>query len=180
MKGLIFTSFIDLVEDKFGLAVLDEIIAEANLPNDGAYTSVGTYDHIELINMVVALSKKTDIDVSDLVKVFGEYLFGVLAETHPIWLSGINSAFELFEKVDGFIHVEVKKLYPDAKPPKFTCRRISENQLEMIYSSPRCLGDAAEGLIRGCAGFYDESIGIEREKLGNASGEEERFLLQLQ
>jgi hypothetical protein len=31
MKGIVFTEFLDLVEDKFGLEVLDKIITQSNL-----------------------------------------------------------------------------------------------------------------------------------------------------
>lgn len=179
MKGIIFTAFFDLVEERFGLEVLEDVISSANLPNEGAYTSVGTYDHSELITMVVILSEKSSISVEDLVKAFGEYLFGVLAETYPHWLENIDSAFGLLEKVDGVIHVEVKKLYPDANPPDFDCRRINNTQLEMIYHSPRGMGDVAEGLILGCAKYYSQSIGIQRQHIGPGNGETERFLLTL-
>jgi len=53
MKGIIFTSFLDLVEEKFGMEMLEEVISSANLPNKGAYTAVGTYDHAELVQMVI-------------------------------------------------------------------------------------------------------------------------------
>ena len=177
MKGIIFTAFLDLVEEKFGVEMLEDVISSADLPNGGAYTAVGTYDHAELVTMVVILSDKTSIAVEDLVKAFGQYLFGVLAETYPHWLEGIDSAFGLLEKVDGFIHVEVKKLYPDAKPPDFECRRISDSTLEMIYHSPREMGDVAEGLILGCAAYFSESLEIQREDAGEKNGQTERFLL---
>ena len=51
--------------------------------------------------------------------------------------------------------------------------------MEMIYQSPRCMGDVAEGLILGCAAFYREKIIIRRETLGDGSGSSERFLLKL-
>ena len=82
MKGIIFTAFLDLVEEKFGMEMLEDVISSANLPNEGAYTAVGTYDHDELITMVVILSEKSAIAVEDLVKAFGQYLFGVLSETY--------------------------------------------------------------------------------------------------
>ena len=179
MKGIIFTAFLDLVEEKFGMEMLEDVISSANLPNEGAYTVVGTYDHAELITMVVILSEKSAIAVEDLVKAFGQYLFGVLSETYPHWLAGIDSAFSLLEKLDGLIHVEVKKLYPDAKPPDFEYRRISDSQLEMIYHSPRGMGDVAEGLILGCADYFSQTIDVHREELGEKNGQTERFLLTL-
>lgn len=180
MKGIIFTTFIDLVEEKFGMEMLEDIISISKVPNAGSYTSVGTYDHSELLAMVKVLSEKSTIPEVDLIKTFGEYLFGVLSQSYANWLKDIDSAFDLLEQVDGFIHVEVKKLYPDAEPPGFDCRRIGNNQLEMIYHSPRNLGDVAEGLILGCAKYYQQEIGIKREVLGPKTGHKERFLLTLQ
>ena len=42
MKGVVFTEFMGLVESRMGLDMLDRTIGEADLPNDGAYNSVGT------------------------------------------------------------------------------------------------------------------------------------------
>ena len=47
MKGVVFTEFIEMVEDKFSADIADQIIEEADLPSGGVYTSVGTYDHAE-------------------------------------------------------------------------------------------------------------------------------------
>jgi hypothetical protein len=82
--------------------------------------------------------------------------------------------------VDSFIHREVKKLYPGAKPPKFECHKQSDSRLELIYESPRCLGDVAEGLIQGCAAYYGEKILVKRERLGDMTGSSERFIINLQ
>jgi len=57
MKGIVFNEFIEMVEDKFGEDMVDDIIDESDLPSGGAYTTVGTYDHGELVTMVVKLSE---------------------------------------------------------------------------------------------------------------------------
>ncbi|MFT4982342.1 MAG: hypothetical protein ACI9UR_002213, partial [Bacteroidia bacterium] len=41
MKGIVFTEFLELVEDKFGLEVVNQIIDGCELETDGVYTSVG-------------------------------------------------------------------------------------------------------------------------------------------
>ena len=81
--------------------------------------------------------------------------------------------------VDGFIHGEVKKLYPDASPPTYKSTNYTDNSMEVIYQSPRCMGDVAEGLIQGCAAYYGEKILVRRESLEDKSGATERFLLTL-
>ena len=51
------TSNVLLME--FGLEVADSIIEKANLASGGAYTSVGTYSHKEIIDLVVQLAETT-------------------------------------------------------------------------------------------------------------------------
>jgi Haem-NO-binding len=53
MKGVVFTEFIEMVEDRFSPEMADRIIERAKLPSGGAYTTVGTYDHGEMIQLVL-------------------------------------------------------------------------------------------------------------------------------
>ena len=179
MKGMLFTSFLYQVEEQYGLEMVDDLLAEVAPESGGVYITVGNYDHNELIEMIVALSKKIDVSVVHLTKTFGMYLFAELIAAYPQWIDGLHSSFALLQKVDGFIHGEVKKLYPDASPPKFKCTSYTDTSMELIYQSPRCLGDVAEGLIQGCAAYYGEKITVRRESLDDKTGTTERFLLTL-
>ena len=84
MKGIVFTEFSEMVEKMFGEEMLDDIIDSTQPKSGGAYTTVGTYDHAELVNMVVELNKRTEIPVPKLIYTFGEYL-GV---TFTDWVEG--------------------------------------------------------------------------------------------
>ena len=42
MKGI---EFMDTVEDVFSADILEVIIEKSELPNEGAYTAAGKYDH---------------------------------------------------------------------------------------------------------------------------------------
>jgi hypothetical protein len=179
MKGLVFTSFLHLVEKEYGLEMVDEVIAEAAPASGGIYTTVGNYDHTELIDMIVVLSKKINVSVVHLTKTFGMYLFAELIAAYPQWITDLNSSFALLHKVDGFIHGEVKKLYPDASPPTFKCTSYTDTSMEVIYQSPRCMGDVAEGLIQGCAAYYGEKIVVRRETINDMTVSSERFMLTL-
>jgi hypothetical protein len=168
MKGMVFTAFLEMVENKFSADMVDDIIDDANLPSGGAYTAVGTYDHTEMISMVLALSKRTGIPAGDLVEIFGDNMFGLFYENYPNFFAGVPDAFSFLMGVDKVIHVEVLKLYPDARLPKFDCE-LNDNTLTMIYSSPRCFSDLALGLIKGCGKHFGENLHIERENLSPES-----------
>ena len=90
MKGIVFTEFLEMVDEKFGLEVTEDLIASSKtLSTGGSYTNVGTYPHGELVGMVVLLSEKTGIEIKDLLVAFGEYLFVVLSK--KLWfVDGIH------------------------------------------------------------------------------------------
>ena len=177
MKGIVFTEFLDMVEGQFGLDTTEKIIERSALPNGGAYTSVGTYDHGELAGMVGHLSAITGIAPPALVRAFGEHMFPILAAAHPHVLAGVNSCFGLLEIVESGIHKEVRKLYPNAELPEIRCRRLDEARLEVTYRSARPFADLAEGLIRGCARHFGESVALEREDQSVPAGHAARFTL---
>ncbi len=53
MKGIVFTEFLEMVEEKFSPELADRIVEEAELPSGGVYTTVGTYNHGEMIKLVI-------------------------------------------------------------------------------------------------------------------------------
>lgn len=179
MKGVVFTGFLELVEDKFGYEMVDKIIDSSDLPSGGVYTSVGTYPHREIVQLVVQLSSHTGIPISDLLKVYGQHFYSVLASQYAHFLKHITSSFQLFESIHHYIHVEVKKLYPDAELPHFATNRLSENVLEMIYTSERKMSDFAQGLIESCLLHYKEDATVEKTNL-TADGSKVRFLITKQ
>lgn len=162
---MVFTEFLEMVEEKFSADMVDDIIDDTNPPSGAAYTAVGTYDHEELVNMVVALSKRTDIPVDSLVKVFGEHVFSKFANSHQQFLIGVPDALTFLAGIEDIIHAEVIKLYPDAQLPKFKCTFTDDATLIMDYESPRHFADLAEGLIKGCGNYFGEKLSVDRENI---------------
>jgi len=161
MKGIIFTEFFELVEEAFGLDMLDDIIASCDLPSGGRYTAVGTYDHTEIVSLVVALSEKSGIAIPDLLQTYGKFLFGRFVKGYPRFFEVETDAFGFLESVENTIHVEVRKLYPDAQLPSFDTSRPEPGTLVMVYKSSRHLEDVAHGLIQGCLEHFGENCQIE-------------------
>ncbi|MDC0359052.1 heme NO-binding domain-containing protein [Oligoflexia bacterium] len=179
MKGIVFTEFLDMVEEKFSEKILEEIIEQSDLSTDGAYTSIGTYDHHELVQLVVALSQQSQIPVPTLVHTFGEHLFGRFATLFPRFFEGVESTFAFLEQIDQVVHVEVLKLYPEAELPKFECEITEPGKMQIVYSSPRSFEDLAEGLMAGCAKHYGEQMEIKREDISNQERKATRFFLTM-
>ncbi|MCB9982710.1 MAG: heme NO-binding domain-containing protein [Rhodospirillales bacterium] len=167
MKGIVFTELLDLIEEKFGQDILEDVLDECKLESGGAYTSVGTYDHKELLEIVTVLSRYTAVPVKDLVRKYGHHLFFRFRKLMPEFFEKPTNAFQFLETVHGTIHVEVKKLYPDAKLPSFETSRESDTELVMTYISSCPFADFAHGLMQGCFDYYNEDIRIEKEDKNN-------------
>lgn len=163
MKGVVFTHFMDLVEEAFGLDVLDRVIDTAELQVPAAYTSVGTYPFEDLASMLGQLSKEVQVPPEDLLFAFGKYLFPKLIEGHPEIGGSLNSPLQLIHSVEDVIHVEVLKLYPDAELPKFETEFEDENHLKVHYTSKRGLADLAVGLIVACGEHFEKPLVVERD-----------------
>lgn len=165
MKGIIFTEFMTLVEDKFGLKVLDEVLDGAE--DEGVYTTVGSYDHRDLVKLIIELSKISGISATQLQEVFGESVFINLYKTIPnqAGLKECQTAFQFIRHVEDYIHVEVKKLYPEAKPPSFEFLSESETQMTFDYKSARCMSHVCIGLVKGCANHFNEKIDISTQAI---------------
>lgn len=178
MKGIVFVQFLELVENEFGFEMADEIIESATLATKGSYTAVGTYDHNELIQLVGNLSSRTKIPVNQLTVIFGEKMFKVLSSSHPDFVNNFEDVFSLLKNVEDIIHVEVKKLYPDAELPTFKYSFPEKERMELIYTSPRPFADFAKGLIQGCIAHYAEPVVIKSMETLSHKENQVRFVLE--
>ncbi len=165
MKGIVFSEFLDMVEDLFSVETSERLIDEVKLPSGGAYTTVGTYDTQEMVDLVTKLSEITAISVPDLLKTFGHHLLMRFAEIFPVFFEDVTSTLEFLPLVESYVHLEVKKLYSDAELPSFTCVSPTPDRLEMTYRSANNLPDLAEGLILGTADYFNERVEVRRESI---------------
>lgn len=162
MKGIVFSELIEMVEEVFSPEVADQIIHQADLPSGGAYTAVGTYDHAEILELVSQLSQVTGMPVADLVKAFGRHLAARFTQLYPGFFEGVSGTLAFLQTIEGHVHVEVHKLYPDAELPSFTVEPGDGQRMTMVYRSRRPFADLAEGLIGGAAAHFGERLDIDR------------------
>ena len=162
MKGVVFTEFLNMVSMEFSMEIVDHMIDDANLPSKGAYTSVGTYSHMEMNSLLVALSNRVGIKVPDLLKSYGRHLFKRLHADFPDFVVASQDSFGFLASIEDVVHTEVKKLYPEAQLPSFEFEFSLPDRMNLTYRSPRCLGDVAEGLMIGCFNHFGETIDVVR------------------
>ena len=174
MKGIVFTEFLEMVESEFGLAVVDAIIDECDLPSEGIYTSVGTYDFNEMAALIKSLSNNVGVDSNSLIFSFGRYLFTSLGKAHPEVIQSYTNPLGLLYSIEDHIHVHVQKLYPEAELPTFKILEKTDTSISMIYASSRGLYRLAHGLIEKCFEHYNGSAQVSFELL-KEDGTEVKF-----
>lgn len=176
MKGIVFTEFLDLVEQKFGLEMVDKIIYQTELASDGVYTSIGTYNFAEMIQLVNNLSENTGISADNLLLIYGEHFFSSIKTSYPRLLSTYKNPIEMLASIEDHVHIEVQKIYPDAELPTFIVEERTKKSIIMIYKSNRAMHYFGLGLMNKTFDFFDKTASIVLEKI-KEDGTEVRFII---
>lgn len=162
MKGTIFVELVKMAEASFGEETVDMVLDKANLDNGGAFTTVGNYPCSELVKIVVAFSEHSGLSPEVLQIKFGHWMMDHFVLAYPQFFKNKTDAFAMLEAIENEIHVEVRKLYPEAELPTFATERTAANHLTMIYESPRPLSAFCHGMIEACLEHFDEEGDISR------------------
>ncbi len=176
MKGIVFTEFLELVELKFGLEMVDKIIYQSELQSKGIYTSIGTYQFSEMLQLLKNLNKNTSIPIDELLLLYGEYFFNAIETSYPGLLETYNDPIELLSSVEHHIHVEVRKIYSDAELPTFIVKEKTSNSLVMVYKSNRSMHHFGLGLMNKTFEYFNSKATILLEKI-KEDGTEVKFII---
>ena len=175
MKGIIFNLLETVVTRDLGEDTWDALLDTAGL--GGAYTSVGTYPHEELLALVGAASDATGRPADDLVRWFGREAIPLLYERYAVFFDPHTGTRAFLLTLNDVIHPEVRKLYPGASTPVFSFDTTSPTTLLMEYKSERSLCSFAEGLINGTGVHYGEQLAVEHTECKKRG--DERCLLSI-
>lgn len=168
MRGVIFTEMIEFVEEALGFEIADKMIEKANLENGGSFSQGGNYPFDSMVKLLTALSEITGKAPNDLLFIFGEYLFTVLVKLYGKDIRAVGSSIDFINSVEEYVHVEVKKLYPDADLPKFITEEIDEKHIVLVYQSEKKLESFAHGLITACGKYFNEPLDVQYETISQS------------
>lgn len=178
MKGLIFTEFLDTVDETFGDETTDRMLDRC--PHvSGAYTAVGTYEPAELCALISGLSAETGVGPGDLQRVYAHRLMKRFEVLYPAMFAGSSTAFDFLISVESEIHVDVLKLYPDAELPSIRPILREPRRLVLRYRSPRRLEDLCLGMIEGVLAYFEQEGHIEMIPMEDADGVYHDFDIRL-
>ena len=170
MKGMVFNSLQQFVEERQGIEIWDRAVRTCAMPSIGIYVSTKNYDDEELALLIAFLSETLTTAKADLVKAFGKYIFVELLAMAPEKAKQAENLKAFLLMVQNIIHAEVNKLYQDSNLPEFDYKEHKDT-LFMIYRSPRKLCYFSEGLILGAADYFREQVTINQSKCMHTGAE---------
>lgn len=181
MKGIIFRSFIDFSENKFGLEFVDKMITSLSLVSNGVYTNVGKYPYTELISYFNYIYKNKNIKPETIAKEFGSTSFKTVIKSGNYLETSYSNCFECLQHLEKDINKQVKKLYIDAKLPGLSTVLSNNDQtLTLNYSSSRPFTHLWHGIIIGCINYFKEDISLDMKDISSQQEYKAIFILQKQ
>ncbi len=162
MKGVVFNLLEEYIEENLGEGKYEEILDGCTLKTKEPFVGPGTYPDEDLLVIVEGTMNMAGIPLPEALRSFGRFCFHKLSEKFSVFVTPHNHPKPFLKSVESVIHVEVKKLYQDSRPPGFTYIDSASDSLIIQYRSERRLCHFMEGLIDGVAGHYQSPIKYEQ------------------
>ena len=165
MKGEIFNLLEGFIISLVGEEKFEEIyrVCLPNLETKQAYVGPESYPDKDFFQIVKRAVSVLGVEKEAAIKSFGKYCFPRLFAKIPESQRKYSNLKEFLLTINDVIHVEVKKLSPNATPPEFTYIDAGPNELVMVYKSKRKLYDFVEGMIESAAEYFLTTVFIRRE-----------------
>ena len=154
MKGVIFNLLEDFVSEGWGEETYEAILAGCPLHTKEPFVGPATYPDADLLAIVSKTTERLGISVPEAVHSFGKYCFPRLAAKFPVFVQGHVHPKTFLKTIDNVIHVEVRKLFRDAEPPRITYTDPADDRLVLRYESKRRLCSLMTGLLEGAGEFF--------------------------
>ena len=167
MKGEIFNLLESFTIERFGISVFETVWERTRprLETQSVFIGPGTYPDQDFLRIFTTVLEVVGIGAAVAQHEFGRFCFSRLLAKLPQEMREHPSARELLKSIDEVIHVEVRKIYRDAEPPRFTYVEPDARTLVLTYRSRRGLFDLVEGLVAGCGDHYGCAIEVSRQLL---------------
>ncbi len=177
MYGMIHKSIHGMVVDEHGEEGWEQIAKKAGV-EDKHLLSMETYDDHIVYDLVDAAADHMQLKPEQILESFGQHFVNeTLNKNYQNLLRSYGqSSFELLENLN-LLHTTIKTTFTGYKPPGFSVRYITPDEIDLLYDSGRIgLTPFVRGLLTGIAELFDESLTItSEEKIKAATGEQTRF-----
>lgn len=177
MKGIIYNVFEAFCLERCGADAYELILDDCGLA-DHVFLGTSSYDDGLLKGLAAAACPRLGMSEGALHRALGRFACPHLAARMPAFVAPFRDPKAFLMTVDSIVHLEVQKLLPDARPPRFQIEDLGPDHLVMLYESPRQMYDFAEGLLEGVAAHFGRSVAIDRTLIDSPTGPSCRFELR--
>lgn len=163
MHGIFLVELYKYVNTVLGERMWKEVLQQLG-QGPKVYVASVDYPDQEIVMIMSAISKLTDIPIPSVLEDFGEFLASDLLSVYGTLVSADWKTLDVLERTGGFIHGEIHRMNPQTKPPELNCSRLNENELVMSYESPRRMCALVKGVAKGFAKHFDEQIEVREDQ----------------
>jgi len=159
MHGIIFAELQNYAETRHGKGTWNQLLKKAGL-KDKVYLPIKEYPDTEVVALVTAASSMTGLPTAAVLEDFGEFIAPTLMKMFGHLLRPEWKTIDIIGNTEGTIHTVVRVKNPGAKPPQLRTVRRSDDEVVLIYTSPRKMCALAIGIGKGLAKHFKEKVTI--------------------
>jgi len=163
MKGVVFNLLESFICEGWGDAVYETILEGCPLHTREPFVGPGTYPDADLVSIASATARHLGLTLPDALRAFGAFCLPHLVGSVPDLVAPMKTPEALLHAVDGVIHVEVRKLFPKAHPPRFVVEDQPDGTLRLEYRSDRKLCAFLEGIFDGLGDHFGCDIRADKQ-----------------
>ena len=157
MHGMIFSELQNYAETKHGRGTWNALLKKAGLKSR-VYLAVREYPDADMVALVLAASAMTGLPVSAVLEDFGNFIVPSLMSLYRHLLKPEWRAIDVIDHTEGTIHSVVRVKNHGAKPPQLKTKRLSPDEVLLVYTSPRQMCALAIGIGTGLGQHFHENI----------------------
>lgn len=169
MLGVVFTTLLDLLDERYGVAVTEEVLDRCAFTHGGAYTSMGDYPAEDLVCLVEALHDLHDVPPPETYRELGARLVARSLNTHPAAFQEGGTLTGFLEQLEERLLIELRMLREEAPTPKLQVNRTENGGLELVFAASIWAEHLVPGAVAACAAHYGESVRLEATRSVAAS-----------
>ena len=160
MEGIIFNRLEYFIVEGWGLAKFQKIFEQCPIHVQMPYVEPGTYPGAHLLAIIDQTRAELGISISEALRSFGRFAFPRLAENFSFFVREFQQPKPFLKTVHGIIHLEVPKVYANAKTPLITFQAPAPGRLIMHYVSRRKLCALFAGRVEGTGNYYQVPLSL--------------------
>jgi hypothetical protein len=178
MNGTVLMQLGKFVERTFGQGSWEKLLTDSGI-GPRLYVPVQNYPDPEAMALVSAAAQKAGVPVPALLEDFGEFIVQGLVQMYGFLIEPSWKTLDLIGNAEQTIHEVIRRSNAKAHPPRLKCERSSQEEVVVVYSSPRKMCGLAKGIVKGFAKHYQERVAIQERACMHRGAPECEISVQL-